>query len=149
MPGLRALPAFALAALLTAPAAAEEPPVAIPTPDRPAQVEDAAMAPFPENWRGMLGPWSLEAADAGRFQCTIALTGEPVIGGYAVDIPTACLVAGPTMDIAAWHIDEADGAVVFTDALRRVVLRLGEAGDGGLYAGAAGSGPQYYLVATE
>lgn len=141
--------AVALALMLAGPTLAEEQAPPIPTPDQPADTADAASAPFPENWRGMLGPWSLEAADSAAFQCTIGLTEEPTIGGYAVDVPTACLVAGPTMDIAAWHIDEADGAVVFTDALRQTVLRLGEEGDGGIFASDIAAPPQYYLVATE
>lgn len=113
-----------------------------------AHAQDATQ-PFPEALRGMVGEWSLEQDDATKFQCTIGLTDQWAIGGFGVEIPEECLSGGPTADIAAWSIDDADGSVVFTDALRKPVLRLMEEGDGGIFASDIATPPQYYLVATE
>lgn len=106
-----------------------------------AQAEEAAA--FPEDLFGMLGQWSLADQD-GEGRCVLTLTSFTGIGGYEVSVPETCAQA-PASEIATWRIDEENGAVILSDALRQPVLTLAEMGDGGIFGTQNEGEEQYYL----
>lgn len=80
------------------------------------------------------GKWTLSGLSEGDAVCTLALTGEEAIGGWAVDLPKDCVDKFPaTGDVAAWTL-VPDGAIAFIDPLRHVVLKFEPVEIGGYVA---------------
>jgi hypothetical protein len=100
----------------------------------------------PEEFQGMVGPWSLEQEDPAAPQCALNLTDTQVEGGWAVEVPTPCEAPFPAAtSLAAWNIDPADGSVLLLDTTGAVTLRLLEDEDG-LYDTDPDKPPRLYLV---
>lgn len=87
------------------------------------------------------GAWTLSGVSEGDPVCTLTLTLEAAIGGWAVDLPGDCVdkfaAAG---DVAAWTLVPG-GAIAFIDPLRHVVLKFEPTAIGGYVAHPAGAEP--------
>lgn len=107
---MRLLLPAALAALIALPAAALEAP------------------------KDYAGKWTLSGLSEGDEVCTLKLTSEEAIGGWGVDVPKDCIDKFPvTEDAAAWSV-LPDGAVLFIDPLRHVLLKFEPVEIGGYVA---------------
>jgi len=80
------------------------------------------------------GRWTLSGVTEGDPICTLILTDDGAIGGWAVDIPRDCFdKLGLSEDIAAWTVHPA-GAISFIDPLRKAKLRFEPTAIGGYVA---------------
>lgn len=87
----------------------------------------------PEHMLGMVGDWRLEQEDQSLPACALTFTEDQSVGGWQIHLPEPCPAPFPPADaFVAWNIDASDGAVLITDGLRNLVLRLIE-GEDGLY----------------
>ena len=99
----------------------------------------------PENLLGMVGDWRLEQEDQSLPACALTFTEDQSVGGWQIHLPEPCPAPFPPADLfVAWNVDP-DGAVLITDGLRNVVLRLVE-GENGLFMTGPGVLPAFYLM---
>ena len=99
----------------------------------------------PENLLGMVGDWRLEQEDQSLPACALTFTEDQSVGGWQIHLPEPCPAPFPPADLlVAWNVDP-DGAVLITDGLRNVVLRLVE-GENGLFMTEPGVLPAFYLM---
>jgi hypothetical protein len=80
----------------------------------------AAVSPaaVPDALRPIVGQWRLSDV-GGKIACTLTLTSEPSVAGYAMRVPLACRRGFPPLkDISAWNVD-AQGAIVFADPTKK------------------------------
>lgn len=104
------------------------------------------MSTVPEALLGMVGDWRLEQEDQDLPACAVTFTEDQSIGGWQIHLPAPCPPPFPPAEsFVAWNVDMTDGAVLITDGLRNVVLRLVE-GEDGLYMTAPGVLPAFYLM---
>ncbi len=100
----------------------------------------------PEHLLGMVGDWRLEQEDQSLPACALTFTEDQSVGGWQIHLPEPCPAPFPPADaFVAWNIDASDGAVLITDGLRNLVLRLIE-GEDGLYMTEPGILPAFYLM---
>jgi hypothetical protein len=100
----------------------------------------------PEHLLGMVGDWRLEQEDQTLPTCALTFTEDQSIGGWQIHLPEPCPPPFPPADsFVAWNVDESDGAVLITDGVRNVVLRLIE-GEDGLYMTEPSVVPAFYLM---
>ncbi len=100
----------------------------------------------PEHMLGMVGDWRLEQEDQSLPACALTFTEDQSVGGWQIHRPEPCPAPFPPADaFVAWNIDASDGAVLITDGLRNLVLRLIE-GEDGLYMTEPGILPAFYLM---
>lgn len=100
----------------------------------------------PEHMLGMVGDWRLEQEDQSLPACALTFTEDQSVGGWQIHLPEPCPAPFPPADaFVAWNIDASDGAVLITDGLRNLVLRLIE-GEDGLYMTEPGILPAFYLM---
>jgi len=82
---------------------------------------------------GMLGSWELSNADHDKT-CRFTFRGDPVAGGYKLDVDRNCATLFPsTKDAAGWNIDTF-GTLKLFDVRGRVVIELTEA-EAGIFDG--------------
>lgn len=87
------------------------------------------------------GKWTLSGVSEGDAACTLTLTSEQAIGGWAVDLPRDCVDKfAVAEDAAAWTLVPG-GAIAFIDPLRHVVLKFDPTAIGGYVAHPAGAEP--------
>ncbi|MBL8596310.1 MAG: AprI/Inh family metalloprotease inhibitor [Devosia sp.] len=100
----------------------------------------------PEHMLGMVGDWRLEQEDQSLPACALTFTEDQSVGGWQIHLPEPCPAPFPPADaFVAWNIDASDGAVLITDGMRNLVLRLIE-GEDGLYMTEPGILPAFYLM---
>ena len=100
----------------------------------------------PEHLLGMVGDWRLEQEDQSLPTCPLTFTEDQSIGGWQIHLPETCPPPFPPAEsFVAWNVDASDGAVLITDGVRNVVLRLVE-GENGLYLTEPGVLPAFYLM---
>lgn len=77
----------------------------------------------PEMVAEFFGPWEVRNADGSR-SCTVNLTREETIGGFAIAVSDDCAAAFPVMgEVAAFRLLEGWG-IVFADATRKELIRF-------------------------
>ena len=100
----------------------------------------------PDELLGMVGDWRLEQEDQNLPACALTFTEDQSIGGWQIHLPEPCPPPFPPADaFVAWNVDTTTGAVLITDGIRNVVLRLVE-GEDGLYMTEPGILPAFYLM---
>jgi hypothetical protein len=110
----------------------------------PAVAQDTSTVP--EQLLGMVGDWRLEQEDQSLPACALTFTEDQSIGGWQIELHEPCPPPFPPADsFVAWNVDTTTGAVLITDGLRNIVLRLVE-GEDGLYMTEPGIAPAFYLM---
>jgi hypothetical protein len=99
-----------------------------------AQDQPATNQPAPNDVVGtMAGSWELSNADHDKT-CRLNFRGDPVAGGYKLDIDKNCAPLFPsTKDAAGWNLDTF-GTLKLFDVRGRVVIELTEA-EAGIFDG--------------
>ncbi|MBP7705165.1 MAG: AprI/Inh family metalloprotease inhibitor [Caulobacter sp.] len=85
------------------------------------------------------GRWWISGLGEGDDSCTVTLTDEGAIGGWAIKVPRDCFQKfGFSEDVAAWTV-YPDGAIGFIDPLRKPLMKFEPAEIGG-YVASPGEG---------
>lgn len=93
---------------------------------------------------GKLGPdqlggtWALDGLTDGSDSCSFQLGVNETIGGWTLNFPPSCRREFPVETITAWHVNPANGAIVFSDAERNTVFEFERTADGAYVANPEG-----------
>ena len=138
-----ALAAILLATMASAPVLAAN---ATVSSSAPTADSSSAESTVPDDLQALVGDFVLGQEDDTLPTCPITLTDQEAIGGWAIQMPTACPAPYPAADeLMAWNVDSSDGSVIFLNAERKVVMRLFEDEDG-LYDTDPDKQPHFYLL---
>lgn len=117
---------LAAAALMAAPAAAQEDAVAPPA---------APVALGPDQ---LGGTWSMDGLEDGAASCSFQLGVNETMGGWTVNFPPNCRRGFPVANIVAWRLNPDTGAIIFSDAERQTVFEFERTADGAYVANPEG-----------
>lgn len=91
----------------------------------------------------LVGTYSISGVHEGDGWCLARLTDEPTIGGLALELQPACLALFDfPEDTLAWNYHANSRTITFHDALRRLVVRFEQTGDGAYIVPVPGANPR-------
>jgi len=92
------------------------------------------------------GAWTMAGASEGQGACTLKFTAKEAIGGWALDVPAACVKAFTRMqEAAAWTLYDGGKAIGLINPLRQRIYRFEKTADGDYVTAPNKDGEQFVL----